>query len=134
MAPTHRSIIQILLPLLLILTNLTSASPLSRGQTASLNLTACAPDPLLISQFSTFSGSATQYPHITFFLTNPNAGAPGKMLCTAALKQGQGNFNGSNFYSCEQAGTGFSYQISTAGEEGRLVLFQYQVCEVGIVK
>jgi Alternaria alternata allergen 1 len=134
MAPTHRSFIQVLLPLLLILTTLTSAFPLSRGQTASLNLTSCAPIPLLISQFSTFSGSATQYPHITFFLTNENAGAPGKMLCTAALDPGQGNFNGSNFYSCEKAGTGFNYQISAAGEEGRLVVFQYQVCEVEIVK
>jgi hypothetical protein len=134
MAPTNRSSIQVLLPLLLILTTLTSASPFSRGQTASLNLTACAPTPLLISQFSTFSGSATQYPHITFFLTNPNAGAPGKMLCTATLDPGQGNFNESTFYSCEQAGTGFNYQISAAGEEGRLDVFQYQVCEVGIVK
>jgi hypothetical protein len=134
MALTRRSFIQVLLPLLLILTTLASASPLSRRQTTSLNLTSCAPNPLLISQFSTFSGSATQNPHITFFLTNPNAGAPGKMLCTATLGPGQGNFSGSDFYSCEQAGTGFSYQISTAGEEGRLTLFQYQVCEVGTVK
>lgn len=134
MALTIRTLVLALL--LLILTSITTASPLLPSQSSvAANLTACALSPLLIEQFSAFSGSASVKPHVTFFLTNPNGGAPGKMLCTATLGDGEGNFNGSKFYSCEQVGSGFSYQTAEEGDgEGRLSLFQYQICTVGLVK
>lgn len=89
--------------LVLLLVFITSClgSPLDRSQTNVTPLASCAPAALIIDQFGTFTGNAGQQPDVTFYVTNPNPGAPGKMLCTATLGASKGSFNDSGFYSCE---------------------------------
>ena len=92
----HQSLV-----LLLIFITSCLGVPVNRRQSNLTSLADCATAALQIDQFITFTGSTTQNPHISFYLTNPNAGAPGKMLCTATLASNEGSFNGSEFYSCE---------------------------------
>lgn len=95
------SVYQTLVLLLVFITSC-SGSPFDNKRQANATcLTSCAPDALQIDQFTTFSGNADTPPHIMFFVMNPNPGAPGRMLCTATLGSGEGNFNTSSFYSCE---------------------------------
>jgi hypothetical protein len=94
------SVYQTLILLLIFITSC-SGSPFVRRQTNVSSLISCASASLRIDQFTTFSGNADTTPHITFFLMNPNPGAPGRMLCTATLGSGEGNFVSSSFYSCE---------------------------------
>lgn len=87
--------------LLLVLITSCFGSPLDRRQTNISSLASCASEAIQIDQFTTFSGNADQRPSVTFYLLNPNPGAPGKMLCTATLGSEEVSFNSSKFYSCE---------------------------------
>ena len=89
------------LVLLLVFISACLGFPLDGRQTNVTSLASCASAALQIDQFTTFSGNANTYPHVNFFVTNPNSGAPGKMLCTATFPSNEGSFNGSKFYSCE---------------------------------
>jgi hypothetical protein len=93
---TYRSLV-----LLLFFISACLGFPFDRRQTNVTSLASCASAALLVDQFTSFSGNANTYPHVTFFVTNPNSGAPGKMLCTATFPSNEGSFNGSKFYSCE---------------------------------
>lgn len=95
------SLLQQSLVLLLIFVSSCLGSPIDRRQSNLTLLAGCAAAALQIDQFTTFTGNAHEDPHISFYVTNPNPGAPGTMLCTATLGLNEGSFNGSEFYSCE---------------------------------